>query len=180
MSVQHLSEGELEMAGGIPTGPFTCDLTIHRVKAPEFVRENRDGVTYLSAEGYELAYETVFGFNNGSKLHVKGKVFGEVNKQVVIRSSDGKPLQLSGWIQGSIELQNQNNEPIFKGTYYDVDLVIELTGDEDLTPKSLRLTHWEHAFGAAEFLGHAFSMKVDMTRDLDSGALVGPAKGRIV
>ena len=122
------------MVLSLPVGAFECDLAIHRIRPPELVREDRDGVTYLAAEDYELAYETTLEFQNGARLPIKGKLFGEQNRQIVIRGSDGAPAQLRGWVRGSIQLFEAREQMIFRGTYFDVDLVIELTGDEDLIP----------------------------------------------
>src|SRR5262245_16510979 len=42
-----------------PTGPFTCEIALRRIRAPQFVREDKQGATYMVARGYELGYETV-------------------------------------------------------------------------------------------------------------------------
>ena len=165
------------MVLSLPVGAFECDLAIHRIRPPELVREDRDGVTYLAAEDYELAYETTLEFQNGARLPIKGKLFGEQNRQIVIRGSDGAPAQLRGWVRGSIQLFDAREQMIFRGTYFDVDLVIELTGDEDFTPLALRLEHWENGFGEAGYLGHAISLSVSLLRE--AGALSGHAKGHI-
>jgi hypothetical protein len=58
-------------SGSLPTGPFTCTVELHRIRAPEFVREERDGVTYLVARGYEVAYEATLRFTGGAQLPIK-------------------------------------------------------------------------------------------------------------
>ena len=73
---------------------------------------------------------------------------------------------------------DDRNQTIFRGAYYDVNLAVTLAGDEELTPTSLHLEHWEHGFGEAQYLGHAFTMRVAMTR-APSGSLVGKAEGQI-
>ena len=45
-------------SNNIAVGPFTCDVRLRRVGPIEFIREEKDGVTYLSAQDYQLAYET--------------------------------------------------------------------------------------------------------------------------
>ena len=67
---------------------------------------------------------------------------------------------------------------MFRGTYFDADLVVELAGDEDLTPVTLRLEHWENGFGEADYLGHAISLNVSLIRK--SGALTGHGSGHII
>ena len=51
------------MTSAVAIGPFSCDVTLSRVSQPEFVREEKDGVTHLNASGYELAYETTLVFD---------------------------------------------------------------------------------------------------------------------
>jgi len=165
------------MVAVVPVGAFACDLVVRRVRPPVFAREVRDGVTYLSAEDYELAYETTLEFQDGNTLPIKGTLIGEQNRTIVMRSSDGMPKELRGWVRGSIQLFNQQDQVIFRGSYFDVDLVIDLAGDEDLTPVALRLDHWENGFGEAAYLGHALSLNVSLIRE--SGALVGRATGHI-
>jgi hypothetical protein len=165
-----------------PLGAFTCErLELLRVRAPEFTRSEKDGVTYLSANGYELAYRTTLDFQSGESLRVHAKVWGELNRQIVVRDAQGVPSLLRGWIQGSFQLFDEREQTIFRGTYYDVNLSATLTGDEDLTASSLRIEHWEHGFGEGQYLGHAFTMCAPMTRGHGgpSVSLVGTAKGRI-
>ena len=166
------------MAASTPVGAFECDIALNRVTPPEFVRDVRHGVTYLAAEDYKLAYETTHEFHDGAKLPIKGKLFGEQNRQIVIRSSDGTPRQLLGWVRGSFQLLDQRDQVLFRGTYFDVDLVVELAGDEDLTPVTLRLEHWENGFGEADYLGHAISLSVSLIRK--SAALTGHGSGHII
>ena len=162
-----------------PLGTFKCDpFELRRIRPPEFIRSEKDGVTYLSANEYELAYQAMLEFREGERLPVRGKLWGELNRQVVIRDDQGIPVQLRGWIQGSIELFDASAHIIFRGTYYDVNLGVSLAGDEALTPTALHLEHWEHAFGEGQYLGHAFTMRVAMERAA-SGSLVGMAKGQI-
>ena len=42
--------------GNLPLGKFTCEFTLEVVRPPVLEREQRDGVTYLVARNYELAY----------------------------------------------------------------------------------------------------------------------------
>ena len=37
----------------IALGPFTCDVRLRRVGPIEFVREEKDGVTYFKAKDYQ-------------------------------------------------------------------------------------------------------------------------------
>ena len=53
-----------------PTGPFTCEISLRRVRVPSFTREDRDGITYLTARDYEIAYETGLHFAGGQQLGV--------------------------------------------------------------------------------------------------------------
>lgn len=165
------------MTEAVSTGPFTCEITLRRIRAPEFVREEKDGVTYLTAGDYELAYETTLQFDDGTQLPIKAKIIGELNRQVVIRDASGIPTQIRGWVQGRVQLLDEHEQTIFRGTYYDVNLVVTLAGDEALTRTAVQLEHWEHGFGEARYRGHAFSMRVEMIRE--SGALVGQGVGHI-
>jgi len=165
------------MAKSIATGPFTCDVTLSRVRPPEFVREEKEGVTYLSAGDYELEYETTLQFDDGGRLPIKAKAFGEIARLIVIRNAQGEPTRIRGWVQGSIQLLDEHEHTIFRGPYYDVNLVMPPAGDEALTATDTQLEHWESGFGEGQYLGHAFSMRVEMHRE--SGALVGKGVGII-
>lgn len=162
------------MAKSIAIGPFTCDVALRRVRPIEMVREEREGVTYLSASDYELAYETTLIFDDGGRLPIKAKVFGEGARLMVIRNELGEPARFRGWVRGSIQLLDEHDHTIFRGAYYDVNVVMNLSGDEALTPTDQRLEHWESGFGEGQYLGHAFSMRAEMTR---SGAPVGGEAG---
>ena len=165
------------MSEDIALGPFTCDVTLSRVSQPEFVREEKDGVTYLSASGYELAYETTLIFDGGGRLPIKAKVLGEGASLMVMRNASGEPTRMRGWVKGSIQIMDEHEQTIFRGTYNDVKVEITLTGDEQLTPTGQKLEHWESGFGEGQYLGHFFSIRAELTRE--SGALEGKAQGSI-
>jgi hypothetical protein len=38
----------------VPTGPFTCEIVLQRVRAPRFILEDRQDVTYIVARDYGL------------------------------------------------------------------------------------------------------------------------------
>ena len=167
------------MATTVPIGAFTCEeFELVRVRAPEFIRSENDGVTYLSADGYRTSYRTTLDFQSGERLQVQGKVLGELNRQMVIRDAQGAPALLRGWIQGSFQLFDEREQAIFRGTYYDVNLTATLAGDEDLTAVSLHIEHWQHGFGEGRYLGHAFTMRVPMKRE-QGGPLAGAGEGQI-
>lgn len=161
----------------IKTGPFTCDVALNRISQPEFVRGVKDGVTYLSASGYELAYETILNFDNGERLAIKAKVLGEGASLMVMRNASGEPARMRGWVKGSIQIMDEHEQTIFRGTYNDVKVEINLSGDEELTPTSQKLEHWQSGFGEGQYLGRFFSMRAELTRE--SGGLVGKAQGSI-
>jgi hypothetical protein len=161
----------------IAMGPFTCDVRLSRVRAPEFVREEKEGVIYITADDYELGYETTLEFDDGGKMLVKAKVFGEGSNMMVIRDAQGKPTRMRGWVKGSVQILDEHDQLIFRGTYNDVNVVWTLAGDEALTPTDTRLEHWESGFGEGDYLGHFFSMRADMARE--SGALAGRGVGVI-
>jgi alkylhydroperoxidase/carboxymuconolactone decarboxylase family protein YurZ len=73
-----------------PTGPFTCEVTLRRIRAPQFIREEKQGVTYMIARGYEIAYETILHFTNGARLPVTARLVGELTQRVVIRDAQGR------------------------------------------------------------------------------------------
>ena len=159
------------MARTIEMGPFTCDVRLSRVRAPEFVREEKEGVIYITADDYELGYETTLQFDDGGTMLINAKVFGEGSNMMVIRNAQGEPTRMRGWVKGSVQILNEHGQLVFRGTYNDVNVIWTLAGDEALTPTDTRLEHWESCFGEGDYLGHFFSMHVDMARE--SGALVG-------
>jgi hypothetical protein len=73
-------KGMGDMTSEVPTGPFTCEIVLQRVRAPRFILEDRQGVTYMVARDYELAYETVLNFASGARLPIKAKLVGELNQ----------------------------------------------------------------------------------------------------
>lgn len=161
-----------------PVGPFTCDIRLRRVGPINFVREEKDGVTYLSAKDYELAYETTFlEFDDGGRLPIKAKVFGEGANMMVLRNADGEPAKMRGWVRGSVEITDDQDRTIFRGIYNDENAVHSLAGDEELTATGSNLEHWQSCFGESRYSGRFFSFRVDMTRD--SGDLVGKPVGII-
>jgi hypothetical protein len=87
------------MANAIPTGEFTCEVTLQRIRVPWLVREEKEGVTYLVNRDYELAYETILRFTNGAALPVMATLVGELSQQVVIRDAQGRPVRVSGYVQ---------------------------------------------------------------------------------
>ncbi len=165
------------MANDIVVGPFTCDVRLRRVGPIEFVREERDGVTYLSAKDYQLAYETILRFDDGGRLPIKAKVMGEGANMMVIRNASGEPSKMRGWVSGSVELLDEQDQAIFRGVYNDMNAVHTLSGDEALTATSSNLEHWQSCFGEGQYSGRFFTFRVDMTRE--SGDLVGKAVGII-
>ena len=161
-----------------PTGEFACEVTMRRIRGPEFVPEEEGGVTYLVARDYEVAYETTLHFTDGAELAVKARFFGELNKQVVIRDPGGVPVRTSGCVQGRMEMTDAEGRVIFRGPYYDARRVQNLTGDEALTPTSLYVLHWENGFGEGPYAGHAFSMGVELNLETEGGAPVIRGQGR--
>ena len=165
------------MADNNPMGNFTCEVKLQRVAPIDFVREEKDGVTYVSAKDYELAYETTLEFDDGGLLKIRAKVSGYGDNMMVLRNASGEPAQMRGWVRGSVQILNEQEQTIFRGTYSDVNVVHTLAGDEELTATGSQLEHWQSCFGEGQHLGHFFSMRVDMTRQ--EGALVGKGKGTI-
>ena len=163
----------------LPTGPFTCEFSLRRIRAPEFRREDRDGVTYLVARDYETAYETVLRFENGSELPIRGRLIGELNRRVIVRDARGRPVKFSGYVQGRTEIHDTDGHVLFRGPYYDSRATQALAGDDALTPVGpAAVDHWENGFGEGPYAGHAFSMGVQATRDGD-GPLRGEGRGHI-
>ncbi len=169
------------MANAIPTGEFTCEVTLQRIRVPELVREERDGVTYLVNRDYELAYETILRFTSGATLPVTAKLVGELSQQVVIRDAHGRPVRESGYVQGRMELSDTQGRLLFRGRYYDSRTVQSLVGDEALTATGPRVVeHWENGFGEGPYAGHAFSMGAQLTREGNTPTpLRGQGRGQI-
>ena len=163
----------------VPVGPFTCAIALRRIRAPQFVREEKDGVTYMVARGYEVAYESVLLFASGATLPIKARLIGELNQRVVIRDSQRRPVKLSGYVQGLTEISDPDGHLIFRGRYYDSRTIQALTGDDALTPIGpATVDHWENAFGEGRYTGHAFSVGGRLTRD-GNGPLQGEGRGQI-
>ena len=154
----------------MPIGTFTCDVTLQRIRSPQFVREIKDGVTYLTGRDYELAYETTLHFADGATLPIKARLFGELNQQVVIRDKGGTPIQTSGYVQGRAEICDTRGNVLFRGRYYDSRVVQSLTGDEALTATGPRLLeqHLENGLGEGAYAGHAFSLSGQLSREGDA------------
>ena len=57
----------------LPTGAFTCEIVLRRIRAPHLVREEREGVTYLVARDYEIAYDTILRFADDVRLPVRAR-----------------------------------------------------------------------------------------------------------
>lgn len=152
-----------------PYGSFTCAVTLQAVRSPEIVRREDGGVTYLIARNYELAYETVLHFASGVELPIKASLIGELNQQIVIRDMHGKPVRISGYVQGRSQISDSEGNVIFEGRYYDARVTQDLAGDDALTPIGPRIIeHWENGFGKGVFEGHAFSLGVQLTREGDA------------
>ena len=172
--------GGLEMTpSSLPQGAFTCVVTLERVRNPTFVRDERDGVTYLTARDYELAYRTVLRFENGDVLPITAKLVGELNQQVIVRDASGRPVRVSGYTQGPSEISDGTGNLIFEGRYYDSRVVQPLAGDDALTLTGQRIVdHWQNGLGRGAFAGHAFSLGSRLTREA-TAALSGDAHGHI-
>ena len=155
------------MALNLPDGRFTCAITLQRVRNPEFVRQEHDGVTYLIARDYELAYETVLHFASGAELPITATLIGELNQSVVIRDTRGRPIRTSGYVQGQSQIRDGEGNVIFEGRYYDSRVTQDLSGDDALTPVvgTSVIEHWENGFGEGAFAGHTFSLGVRLTRE---------------
>lgn len=150
----------------IPEGRFTCAVTLEVVRAPVFVRQEDDGVTYLIGRDYELAYQTVLRFTNGAELPIRALLTGELNQQVVIRDGRGRPARISGYVQGRSQISDSDGNVIFEGRYYDARVTQGLAGDDALTPIGSRaIEHWENGFGKGAFAGHAFLLGVRLMRE---------------
>ncbi len=153
----------------LPQGPFTCAVTLEIVRPAEIVRHDDGGTTYLTGRDYELAYETVLQFTSGVELSIKAILIGELNQQVVIRDAQGKPVRISGYVQGRSQINDSDGKVIFEGRYYDSRVTQDLAGDDALSPIGPRiLEHCENGFGKGVFSGHAFSLGVRLTREGDA------------
>ena len=156
------------MGSSIHTGRFTCAVNFRIVRPPRFVREDRDGVTYLVGRDYEIAYETTLRFDTGGELWIVVALVGELNQQIVIRYAHGRPQSVSGYTQGRVAVSTADGSVIFRGRYYDSRIVQPLSGDESLTATGQRpVEHWENGFGEGPYSGHAFSLGVQLTREGD-------------
>jgi hypothetical protein len=163
----------------VPTGPFTCEVTLRRIRAPEFKREENQGVTYLVVRDYEIAYETVLRFTHGPQLAIKARLVGELNQRIVIRDPSGRPVRMSGYAQGLAEIDDAEGHVLFRGRYYDSRTLRLLTGDETFTPIGQAVVdHWENGFGEGAYAGHAFSMGVPLTQEGEA-PLRGEGRGHI-
>jgi hypothetical protein len=167
------------MAPAMPTGAFTCEVTPRIIRAPQFAREEKGGVTYLIGRDYEMVYEMTLHFTNGAELPIKTSLVGELNQQVVIRDAQGKPTRISGYVQGRVEINDAQGRLLFRGRYYDSRVVQSLAGDEALTATGQRVVeHWENGFGEGPYAGHAFSMGAQITREGDAPPR-GQGRGQI-
>jgi hypothetical protein len=163
----------------LPTGPFLCEIALRRIRAPQFVREERQGVTFMVARDYELAYDTVLQFTSGARLPIKARLVGELNQRVVIRDQEGRPVRISGYVQGLTEISDPHGLALFRGRYYDSRTIQALVGDDALTPIGQSLVdHWENGFGEGPYAGHAFSVGAQLTREGDA-PLRGDGRGYI-
>jgi len=90
------------------TGPFTYNINLQRIRAPQFVREGKDGVAYLTAHDYEVAYETTLKFEDGVEWPIKARLFGELNQKIVVRDATGS-LSMNGaenWVRLRLKLHS--------------------------------------------------------------------------
>jgi len=163
----------------VSTGPFTCEIVLRRIRPPQFIREERHGITYMVARDYEIAYETFLTFAGGTRLPVKARLIGELNQRVVIRDDKRRPARISGYVQGLAEISDSAGLVIFRGRYYDSRTIQSLAGDEALTPIGESVVdHWENGFGEGPYAGHAFSVGARLTREGDT-PLRGEGRGHI-
>ena len=162
-----------------PRGKFTCAVAFEIVRAPNPVRKEEGGATYIVQRDYELAFLTVLRFANGAELPIRAKLFGELSQKVVIRDARGTPVQMSGYTQGRSEISDADGNLIFEGRYYDTRVTQALAGDDAFTPIGTRICdHWVNGFGRGAFAGHAFSLGVHLTRE-GSAEFAGQANGQI-
>ena len=116
------------MANAMPTGTFTCAFSPRILRAPQFVREEKGGVTYLIGRDYEVVYEMTLHFTSGAELPVTITLVGALNQQVVIRDAHGKSARISGYVQGRMALHDAQGRLLFRGSYYDARVVQALAG----------------------------------------------------
>jgi len=167
------------MEAALPRGEFTCPIMFERVRPPHPVVRDEGGVTYVVQGDYELAFRTVLRFANGAELPIRGKLFGENSQKVVVRDGKGKPAALSGYTQGRSAILDVDGSVIFEGRYYDTRTYQALTRDDALTATGVGICdHWINGFGRGNYVGHAFSHGVHLTREHDP-AFRGEAHGRI-
>jgi len=163
----------------LPTGAFSCEIVLRRVRAPQFVPEEREGVTYLIARDYELTYDTIIRFAGDVRLPVRARLVGELNQRLVIRDAAGRPVRYIGYAQGRVELIDSDGRVMFRGRYYDSRVAQPLSGDDTLTPVGQSVVdHWESAFGEGTYAGHAFSVGGRLTREGEM-PLSGEAHGHL-
>jgi hypothetical protein len=155
----------MRMPDSLPTGAFTCEIRMRRIRPPQVATERHGDVTYMVARGYELAYETTLQFGGGERLAVKARLFGELNRQLVFRDTAGKPVRTSGWVHGRVEIADAEGQVLFRGPYYDSRVIQTLAGDEELPRTGQRIVHWENGFGEGPYVGHAFSLGVEFVWD---------------
>jgi hypothetical protein len=166
----------------LPQGKFTCPVSFKIIRAPTFARQEEGGVTYLTGRDYEFVYQTVLRFASETELPIMAKLFGELNQQIVIRDPGGRPVQISGYAQGRVEITDADGNLIFEGRYYDSRIAQALAGDDALTLTGTRtVNHWENGFGRGVFSGHAFSLGVQLIREgnVPGSGAPGEASGQI-
>ena len=162
-----------------PTGSFTCDITLRRVRAPQFTREDKDGVTSFTARDYHLAYETTLQFVDGARVLIRADVFGDVNRRLVVRDGAGRPAKMCGYVNGRVEIADDAGVLIFRGSYYDARVLQALAGDDACTPVGeAAVDHWESAMGEGPYAGHMLTLGGRMTRKGDE-PLHGTVAGEI-
>jgi hypothetical protein len=167
------------MDSSMPIGPFTCVVGFRIIRPPKFIREERDGATYLVGRDYELAYETILRFDTGADLPINVALVGELNQQVVVRDANRRPKSVSGYAQGRVVVADSAGTTLFRGRYYDSRIVQPLSGDESLTTTGQRLVdHWENGFGEGLYSAHAFSLGVQLTREGDA-PIRGQGRGHL-
>ena len=164
----------------LPTGSFVCDIVLRRIRAPpQFVREEREGVTYLVPRDYELAYDTILRFAGDVCLPARANLVGELNQRLVIRDATSRAVRYIGYAQGRVEIIDSDGRFMFRGRYYDSRVVQPLSGDSTLTPIGQSVVdHWESAFGEGIYAGHAFSVGERLSREGEK-PLSGKAHGHI-
>jgi hypothetical protein len=143
------------------------------------VREEREGVTYLVARDYELAYDTILRFAGDVRLPVRARLVGELNQRLVLRDAAARPVGYIGYAQGRVEVIDSDGRVTFRGRYYDSRVAQPLSGNDTLTPVGQSVVdHWESAFGEGAYAGHAFSVGGRLTREGEK-PLTGEVHGHI-